>query len=76
VRAVTDERLLLETDAPDQLSPALRAAGVTRNEPSALLDVAKVVAECRGVSLAHLAAVTTANAERLFSGLVSSEPLR
>jgi TatD DNase family protein len=76
VRAVRDDRLLLETDAPDQLSPALRHAGAVRNEPTALLDVAKVVSECRGVSLAHLAALTTANAERLFSGLVSSEPLR
>lgn len=64
---VPDERLLLETDAPDQPTPGWRASGVTRNEPSALVEVAARVAALRKTPLARLAEVTTSNAERLFS---------
>lgn len=57
-RAVPGERLLIETDAPDQAP-----------EPADLRRVAERLAEVRGVALEELAAQTTANAEALFSVL-------
>lgn len=57
------DRLLLETDAPDQPGAGHRGQ---RNEPSHLLEVLGVAAQLRGESEAQVAAVTTANARRLF----------
>ena len=57
------ERLLLETDAPDQPGVDHRGA---RNEPAYLPEVLAVVAALRGESPGHVAAATTANAARLF----------
>jgi TatD DNase family protein len=57
------ERLLLETDAPDQ--PDAKHRG-ERNEPVRLTDVLSVVAMLRGESEAAVAEATTANARRLF----------
>jgi TatD DNase family protein len=61
--------LVLETDAPDMpphwlyRSAAQRAAGEhSRNEPAELPRIAAHLAALRGWSLAHTAAVTTANA--------------
>jgi TatD DNase family protein len=65
--AVPSDRLLLETDAPDQPGAALRASGNDRNEPAELLTVANQVAATLGISADALATLTTANAERLFS---------
>jgi len=61
-RAVPADRLLLETDAPDQTPWPRRG----RNEPSYLPLVAAAVAAARGVSAAELEAETSANARRLF----------
>jgi TatD DNase family protein len=63
VAAMPGEFLLLETDSPDQPGAGLRGA---RNEPAHLLDVLQVVAELRGETAEATAALTTANAERLF----------
>lgn len=57
------ERLLLETDAPDQPDAQHRGE---RNEPVRLTDVLSVVAMLRGESEAAVAQATTANAHRLF----------
>ena len=57
------DRLLLETDAPDQTPLGKRPS---QNEPSFLLEVAAVAARAKSVSEAELRAKTTANAERLF----------
>jgi TatD DNase family protein len=64
-RVIPAERLLLETDAPDQ-TPAGVAPGVRRCEPMHLALVARSVAAARGESLDALAARTTANARALF----------
>lgn len=56
--------LLLETDAPDQ---PLQTDRGKRNEPARLADVARVVAELRGVSLEVVAQATTRNACELFA---------
>lgn len=59
--AVPADRLLLETDAPDQTPFARRPA---RNEPAFIVDAARTIAALRGVELRELAAQTTANACR------------
>jgi len=58
------EYLLLESDAPDQPNASARGA---RNEPSAIVEVATVIAALRGVEVQQIAAATTANARRLFA---------
>ena len=58
------ERLLVETDAP-YLAPTPNRG--KRNEPSFVVNTAKVLAETRGVSLEEIAAQTTENFYRLFS---------
>ena len=61
-RAVPADRLLIETDSPDQTPFALRPR---RNEPAFLREVAAAVAAARGEGLAEVAERTTANARRL-----------
>jgi TatD DNase family protein len=62
-RAVPDDRLLVETDSPYLAPVPYRGQ---RNEPARVVDVARRVAELRGVPEAALVAATTANFERLF----------
>jgi TatD DNase family protein len=57
------ERLLVETDAPDQTPPAHRPAP---NEPAFLITIVKALAELRGEAADDLAAYTEANARTLF----------
>ncbi len=64
IAAVPLERLLIETDAPDQ-TPAPHRPG--RCEPSYLADVLEAVAAARHLPAAELALQTTANARRLFA---------
>jgi TatD DNase family protein len=61
-RAVPADRLLLETDSPDQTPFTRRPA---RNEPAFLLEVAAAVAAARGEPLAVLAEQTTTNARKV-----------
>lgn len=67
LRAVAEEvpadRLLLETDAPYLAPTPYRGK---RNEPAYLCHTGSCLAEVRKVSLAEVAAMTTANARRLF----------
>jgi TatD DNase family protein len=60
---VPGDRLLVETDSP-YLSPHPHRGST--NEPARVAVTAERVAEVRGLSLAALAALTTANARRLF----------
>lgn len=61
-RAVPADRLLIETDSPDQ-TPFHRRP--LRNEPAFLPDIAAAVAAARGESFAQIAEQTTANARRV-----------
>ena len=54
--------LLVETDAPS----GRFEGGPERNEPAALVRVVQTLAQLRGQSVEHVAAVTRANAHRLF----------
>jgi len=60
---VPDEALLVETDSP-YLAPVPHRGRT--NEPAYVRHVAQCLADLRGVSLEHIAQVTTANFERLF----------
>lgn len=67
VEAVPDDKLMIETDAPYLLPRTLEPRPKTRrNEPAYLPEVLRVVAEARNQSEEHVAAITTANAQRFF----------
>lgn len=57
------EHLVLETDAPDQPGAGHQGA---RNEPCHVLDVARTIAELRGVAMEAIADATSRNARDLF----------
>ena len=59
------EYLVLETDAP-YLSPVPYRG--KRNEPAYLLHIAEALAGAKGITVAELASITTANATALFKG--------
>jgi TatD DNase family protein len=63
VRAVAADRLLIETDSPYLAPVPLRGR---RNEPAFVVEVARAVATIRGTTYDEIAALTTANATRLF----------
>ena len=67
---VDDDRILAETDAPDQ-TPEPHRPG--RNEPAYLTDIIEGMARARGVSAETITRLTTANAERLFSRIESRD---
>lgn len=72
-REIPADRILVETDAPF-LAPVPHRS--KRNEPSFVVETARVLAQVRGVELEALAAVTSANAARLFAKMqpVDSPP--
>ena len=63
-RAIAADRLLVETDAPDQ-APVPHRGG--RSEPAFVGAVLAGIAAARGADASELAALTTANAKRLFA---------
>lgn len=62
-RAIPDQYLLIETDAPYLTPEPLRGR---RNEPAYLVHTAQHIAALRGVSLEDVSRITTLNAKRLF----------
>lgn len=64
IKALPLERLLVETDAP-YLAPVPHRG--QENEPAFTYDVAKFVAELKGITLDELAKVTTTNFFKLFN---------
>jgi TatD DNase family protein len=60
---VPTDRLLVETDSP-YLAPVPNRG--KPNEPSFVVHVGEAVAAARGEDVAAIAALTDANAERLF----------
>lgn len=64
VKKISLDRLLIETDCPYLAPVPYRGK---RNEPSYVLEVAKKIAEIKGISLAEVARETTKNAQRIFN---------
>lgn len=62
-RAIPDELLLAETDAPDQ-APAAHRGG--RSEPAFIAEVLAGLAAARNTTVEAIRALTTANARRVF----------
>jgi len=62
-KAIPDDYLLIETDAPYLTPEPLRGK---RNEPAFIANTARKIAELRGVSCEDIARITTLNAKRLF----------
>jgi TatD DNase family protein len=62
-RAVPEERLLVETDAPYLTPQAVRKQ---RNEPAFVVHTAAFLAELRGAALEDLAESVERNAARVF----------
>ncbi len=63
VRAIPEDRLLIETDTP-YLAP--RPYRGKSNEPAYVVEVARQIAELKNCSIEHIADITTDNARRLF----------
>lgn len=63
VRDCPVERMLIETDAP-YLAPVPHRG--KRNEPAYVADVAKTIAQIKGLTYEDVARITTLNAKRLF----------
>ncbi|MDI6729498.1 MAG: YchF/TatD family DNA exonuclease [Thermodesulfovibrionales bacterium] len=62
-KAIPDDYLLVETDAPYLTPEPLRGK---RNEPAFVVHTAKFIAELRGISYEDIDRITTVNAKRLF----------
>ncbi len=71
VRELPLDRLLLETDAPYLAPEPFRGK---RNEPAHVARVAATLAEVKGLTVAEVAAATTANFFRLFTKATHVEP--
>lgn len=69
--AIPLDRLLLETDAPDQ---PLHGHQGQRNEPAQVAGVCAVIAELRGLDFADVAQATTRNSAALFGLDLLSRP--
>ncbi|MBF0519764.1 MAG: YchF/TatD family DNA exonuclease [Nitrospirae bacterium] len=63
INAVSDNHLLIETDAP-YLAPVPHRG--KRNEPAYVVHTAKKIAQLRGISLEDVDRITTLNAQTLF----------
>lgn len=70
VRRLPLDRLLIETDAP-YLAPVPHRG--RRNEPAWVLEVARRVAEVRGMPVEEVARITTENAVRVFGRRLAGE---
>jgi TatD DNase family protein len=62
-RAIPDNYLLIESDAPYLAPEPCRGR---RNEPAYLIHTARTIASLRGVSLGDISRITALNAKRLF----------
>ena len=67
VKNIPNEKMLIETDAPYLAPQAFRGK---RNEPFMVEEVAKTIAEIKGMTFEEVADITTKNAQRIFTRMV------
>jgi len=67
------DRIMVETDAPYLAPGKFRGK---RNEPSYVVEIARVLAETRGISLEEISRQTSENFFRLFSKVPSTPSAR
>jgi len=60
---VPSEKLFVETDAPFLAPQSVRG---TKNEPANVVEVARILADIKGITFEDLTAATTANFNKLF----------
>jgi len=72
VKAIPDDKLLVETDAPYLLPRTAPKTSHRRNEPMFLPYVVRALAQARGQTEEHVGRVTATNAARFFRLPVSS----
>jgi len=63
VREIPLEKIMVETDSPFLAPVPYRGE---RNEPSYVVEVAKKIAQVKGISFEKVAEVTTQNAQKIF----------
>jgi TatD DNase family protein len=66
------DRIMVETDAPYLAPGKFRGK---RNEPAYVVEIARVLAEARGVSLEEISRQTTQNFFHLFSKVPPAEAM-
>lgn len=66
LRAVPMDRLLIESDSPDQMPRHLSQYSLRCNEPVFVRYACEEVAKALGLAAAEVAAITTANAVRVY----------
>jgi len=66
VRSVPDDKFMIETDGPFLVPEPLRSEGKKPNMPWYVIEVAKKIAEVRGVDIRKIIEVTSNNANKLF----------
>lgn len=60
------DKILIETDSPYIVPEPLRSQGVKENEPAYVLEVAKKIAQIKGLDLKEVSFATTKNAKEFF----------
>ena len=66
MKAIPDDQLLVDTDAPYLLPRTAPKTAHRRNEPAWLPYVVRALAEARGQDEEHVGRITTGNAKRFF----------
>ena len=70
VKQIPLERILVETDSP-WLAPVPHRG--QQNEPQYVVEVARCIADIKGIALEEVAEITTANFQQLFINRKSTE---
>ncbi len=70
VRILPLEKMLLETDSPDQPPPRLSSS---HNEPATLWDVAEMIAQIKKMAVREVLDISSRNLEKLLDGKLSDK---